>query len=175
MAGGWQAQLFLWCVVGGLGGFLLLIFGQYSPSPLFADGVVAPGDAQDLIRQRGAALLRTLLWWLMILAVLWVALCVVRAPETPLRSVVAWGAIEIASLAAFSALVVCLRTVGSKILDTATVVVGSGGREGNGADRQQDPWLGYPAGLYAVALAILLVGGLLYWAAYRRWLVIDLE
>ena len=89
---------------------------------------------------------------------------------------VAWGSIEIASLAALSALVVCLRTVRSKIVDVVVVLLASAAAvKGSALIVGQDPWLGQPAVLYATAATILLAGAALYWAAYRRWLVIDLE
>jgi hypothetical protein len=55
------------------------------------------------------------------------------------------------------------------LLASAAAARGSASIVGQGA------WFGPPAGLFAAAAVILLAGAALFWGAYRRWLVIDLE
>jgi hypothetical protein len=131
------------------------------------------------VRQRGIGLLCRLAGWSAIFAVLWGLQCAISSLAQPAYSIsldAAWGAVEIASLIAFSGLIAWLQTLGLNIRDPIVAGVVAipilvdafviGGVFST---------VGYPGVLYALAAAILVAGALLFRSAYRWWLMMELQ
>jgi hypothetical protein len=166
-------------VIGTVIAFQESVFGGSSRGPLLAFESLRPAARVSMLRQRGIALLCRLAGWSAIFAMLWGLHCAVssfRHPGYRISLGAAWGAVEIASLIAFSGLIAWLQTLGLNIRDpiVSLLVLGTilidalvvGGVVSTA---------GQPGVLYAVAAAMLLVGALLFRSAYCWWLVMDLE